>query len=183
MNLKNNFCSVRLAVNRDVYFGNLKDYGYDVILNPEGYTDGDDIKVFEFNVTLFSQQKKIALVVHLGESEGENTLLEETSLIVLLDDIIMQINLVKGSIVNEKPTDMIGSVFALKKHKNDYIVHCETEIARFDSRLNKLWSFSGKDIFVSLTDNKAFEMGETSIKLCDFEDNFYEIDYNGRSIR
>ena len=59
MNLKNNFCSVRLAVNRDVYFGNLKDYGYDVILNPEGYTDGDDIKVLEFNVTLFSQQKKI----------------------------------------------------------------------------------------------------------------------------
>ena len=44
------------------------------------------------------------------------------------------------------------------------------------------WSFSGKDIFASVTGRPAFEMTGNSIKLYDFQDNYYEIDYNGKEV-
>ena len=51
-----------------------------------------------------------------------------------------------------------------------------------DFDFNKKWSFSGKDIFVSMSDKKPFELCENSIKLYDFEENFYEIDFSGKLI-
>lgn len=46
----------------------------------------------------------------------------------------------------------------------------------------KKWSFSGKDIFVSLSNKKPVELRDNSICLYDFEDNYYEIDYDGNVI-
>ena len=34
----------------------------------------------------------------------------------------------------------------------------------------------------SVTGRPAFEMTENSIKLYDFQDNYYEIDYNGKEV-
>ena len=45
-----------------------------------------------------------------------------------------------------------------------------------------MWKLSGLDIFVSVSVMNAFELCEDSIKLYDFEDNFYEIDYDGNKI-
>ena len=51
-----------------------------------------------------------------------------------------------------------------------------------DFEFNKKWEFSGKDIFVSISDKMAFELCENSIKLHDFEGDFYEIDFSGKLI-
>lgn len=51
-----------------------------------------------------------------------------------------------------------------------------------DFNFNKKWSFSGRDVFVSVSRRKPFELCENSIKLYDFEDNFYEIDFMGNLI-
>lgn len=88
----------------------------------------------------------------------------------------------KGQIVNIKPTDMFGSVFSLNKFGDNYILHGEIEIARYNCDFNKIWSFSGRDIFASISGKNAFEMTENSIRLYDFRDNYYEIDYNGKKI-
>ena len=48
--------------------------------------------------------------------------------------------------------------------------------------LNRLWSFSGADIFASVTGKNPVELRERSIVLYDFEDNRYEIDYDGNVI-
>ena len=48
-----------------------------------------------------------------------------------------------------------------------------------DLEFNKVWSFSGRDIFVARTNRKSFELCDNSIKLYDFEDNYYEIGYDG----
>ena len=100
----------------------------------------------------------------------------------LQNETFLQIDVIEGRIIETKPTDMFGSVFSLNKFGDDYIVHGEIEIARYDSDFNKRWSFSGKDIFASVTGRPAFEMTENSIKLYDFQDNYYEIDYNGKEV-
>ena len=44
------------------------------------------------------------------------------------------------------------------------------------------WKFSGRDIFVSASGKKSFELCEDRIKLYDFNDDYYEIDLNGNEI-
>ena len=48
--------------------------------------------------------------------------------------------------------------------------------------LNQIWRFSGKDIFAPARDKTTFTIENDSIKLYDFEDNFYELDFNGKLI-
>lgn len=94
----------------------------------------------------------------------------------------MQIDVVKGEIIGINPTDIFGSVFSPNKFGDDYIVHGEIEIARYNRDLEKLWSFSGRDIFASITGKRAFEMSDNLIKIYDFQDNYYEIDCDGKEI-
>ena len=51
-----------------------------------------------------------------------------------------------------------------------------------DFQFNKKWIFAGRDIFVSISEKKPFVLCENSIQLYDFEDNFYEINFEGQLI-
>ena len=182
MKLKNEFCAITVSVNDHFLFNDPKNDRYDIIFNPQNYNSEDSVKVLEFDVNLFEDRKKIALITFIGEPTGDIAVLEGTVLTVLQDETFLQIDVIEGRIIATKPTDMFGNVFSLNKFGDDYIVHGEIEIARYDSKFNKLWSFSGKDIFASVTGKTAFEMAENSIKLYDFQDNYYEIDYNGKEV-
>lgn len=181
MKLKNELCEVTLSVNTHFSFNEAENNSYDTILNPQSYKVEDDVKIFEFDINLFKERKKIALISFIGAPEGDIAVLNRTVVTIIGDEVFLQIDIINGRIINTKTTDMFGSVFSLNKFGDDYIVHGEIEIARYNSNLNKLWSFSGKDIFASVTGKTAFEMSENSIKLYDFQDNYYEIDYNGFS--
>lgn len=52
-----------------------------------------------------------------------------------------------------------------------------------DSDFKKQWSFSGRYIFVSVSNRESFTICENSICLYDFENNYYEIDFNGKQIK
>ena len=132
------------------------------------------------NVDFFYNKKKIALISLITEPEKNVAVLENEVLTLLQNERFLQIDLSCCRIINEKPFDILGSVFELKQIEKDYIVYGEIEIVRFDNMLNKMWSFSGRDIFVSNSSKKAFEMADDRIKLYDFEENYYEIDFDGK---
>ena len=182
MKLKNEFCAITFFVNEHFSFNDPKNDRYDIIFNPQNYNSEDSVKALEFDVNLFKERKKIAIISFIGELEGDIAVLDGSVLTILQDETFLQIDVIDGRIITTKPTDIFGNVFSLNKFDDDYIVHGEIEIARYDSDFNKIWSFSGKDIFASVTGRPAFEMTENSIKLYDFQDNYYEIDYNGKEI-
>ena len=182
MKLKNEFCAISISVNDRFSFDDPNNKQYDIIFNPQKYNYEDNVKVFELDVNVFKEQKKFAIISFVGDPEGDIAVLDGTVLTIIQDQGFLQIDIIKGEIINIKSTDIFGSVFSLNKFGEDYIVHGEIEITRYDSKFNKLWSFSGKDIFASVTGRTAFEMAENSIKLYDFQDNYYEIDYNGKEI-
>ncbi|MDE5737188.1 MAG: hypothetical protein K2H93_02355, partial [Oscillospiraceae bacterium] len=63
------------------------------------------------------------------------------------------------------------------------ILYGEYIIYRIAKDLSIKWEFSGRDIFVRYEGNApAFIMKKDRICLYDFEDNYYEIDYNGKLI-
>ena len=99
-----------------------------------------------------------------------------------MDNVIVPIDVTDGSLVCCKNFDCFESNFGIYKVQRGYIVYGEMKITMLDFKFNKTWSFSGKDIFLSATGKKPFELCDNSIKLYDFEDNFYEIDFDGNLI-
>ncbi|MDE6707788.1 MAG: hypothetical protein K2K06_07115, partial [Oscillospiraceae bacterium] len=77
----------------------------------------------------------------------------------------------------------MGDMFAVYGLEEDYILYGEFIIYRIAKDLSIKWEFSGRDIFVRYHGNEpAFFMKKDRICLYDFEDNYYEIDYNGKLI-
>ncbi len=108
--------------------------------------------------------------------------LDGTLLTVIQFDAVTQIDAATGEVLRYREIDCFGGSVGLYRVEGGYIVHGETEIIMLDDGLERQWDFSGADIFATLSGKKAFELCERTIRLHDFEDNFYEIDYAGKLI-
>lgn len=138
--------------------------------------------VFSVQIDLFSKTISIALIGSLYSSDKDCAVLEDKTLTILQNDSIVQLNVNDGTMINFKEFDCFGCNYGIYRIQNGYIVYGEIDIIMLDFEFNKKWEFSGKDIFVSISDKKAFELCENSIKLHDFEGDFYEIDFSGKLI-
>ena len=71
--------------------------------------------------------------------------------------------------------------FGIYEIDNGYIVHSELEIYRITKDGNIVWSFSGNDIFTGLKEdyNYYISIENNVIKLRDFNDDFYILDFDG----
>lgn len=78
---------------------------------------------------------------------------------------------------------MIEIMYEVHQLEDDYILYGEMNIYRISQELVVKWDFSGRDIFVRYQGNEpAFLMKQDRICLYDFEDNYYEIDFDGKLI-
>ena len=125
---------------------------------------------------------KIALVGDMFLYEEHCAVLEDTVLTVLQNNMLVQIDLNAYRVVRYKPIEEFGGNFELHLTPVGYLVYGESVVATYDSELNQIWRFSGKDIFAPVRDKTTFTIENDSIKLYDFEDNFYELDFNGKLI-
>ena len=96
--------------------------------------------------------------------------------------MITQIKITDACIIRHVVLDCLGCNFAIYKVEKGYIIYGEIEITMLDLDFKKQWSFSGKDIFVSISNREPFTIRENLICLYDFENNYYEIDFNGKQI-
>lgn len=114
--------------------------------------------------------------------DSDCAILENDILTILQDNMITQINITDASIIRIIMLDCFGCNFAIYKVKKGYIIYGEIEITMLDFDFKKQWSFAGKDIFASISGKEPFTIHENSICLYDFEDNYYEIDFDGKQI-
>ena len=183
MVFKHNDCIVHIHVD-DTYTVDSTDHrDYDVILNPNNYKHGDLTKTLAIHIALPAKHYSIALVGSCLISDSDCAIFENDILTVLLDQIIVQINIQSGSIVRHIELDCFGCNFAIYRVEKGYILYSECEITMLAFDLSKRWSFSGKDIFASVSGKMPFEMKDDLICLYDFEDTYYEIDFEGNRIR
>ena len=110
-------------------------------------------------------------------------ILEDNILTILRDDVISQFDIITENLILNKELETEASNFGIFKISTGYIIHNELDIYMLDFDFNIKWSFSGGDIFVSITNKKEFELTEDRIKLYDFNDRYYEIDFNGKLLR
>ena len=155
---------------------------YDYILNPNKLGRNNMYRTLCVSVT-GAQNAEIALVGDYDTSEIDCAILEGDTLTVLQNDYITQIDLETVQIIASYKLDVFGTTFAIYYMPDGYLIYGEIEIIKLDNEFNTVWKFSGRDIFVSISGKNAFELTERSIKLYDFEDNFYELDFDGNLIR
>lgn len=104
-------------------------------------------------------------------------------LIVVQFDQISQISLPDGRLIHRQRIDCPGGCLGFYPLKDGYLLHGEDAIVMLDEQLNTRWSFSGADIFASVTGKDAFILDNEKILLWDFQDNYYELDLSGRLLR
>ena len=60
-----------------------------------------------------------------------------------------------------------------------YIIHGELELFRYDKQLNRIWEFSGRDIFATIDDEKFFWLEGNTIHCRDWLGWHYVLDLDG----
>ncbi len=154
---------------------------YDYVLNPSNKRRGDMYKVLHLSVKGV-RNVDIALIGDYYTYPEDCAILEDDILTVLQNDYITLIDLKSVRIIVCYELDVFGTTFSIYRMSDGYLIYGEIEIIKLDNEFNVAWKFSGRDIFVSISGKNAFEIAEQSIKLYDFKDNFYEIDFDGKLI-
>lgn len=184
MNLKNELCSVEISIDT-TYSVQSSDNSrhYDLELNPKNYKHNDCYKTFAIHIDLFNSEIDVALVGDFYSYDYDCAVLDGKVLTIMQNNTISQIRVDDGALILHKEFECFGCTFGLYRVANGYVIYGEIEIIMLDLDFNKMWEFSGRDIFVSQTRDDVFVLGEHSIKLYDWENNYYEIDYMGKLIR
>ncbi len=182
MLLRNEICNIQISVDETFTVESANNKPYDLIWDPYHKEDSGFYKVFAIEVDLYYKVMRIALIGDFYSRDDDCAVLEGEILTVLQNDTISQINVKESTLIFTQKYDCIGCNYGIYKVKKGYLIYGEIEILMLDFEFNIMWTFSGRDIFASVTGKKAFELCEDRVKLYDFEDNFYVIDYNGNRI-
>lgn len=182
MIVENEICRVEIKTDETYTVDSADNRHYDVILNPDHYKHNDVCKTLSICVDLFYSKFCLALIGPFYTYDSDCAVLDGDVLTVLQDNRITEINVTDGSILRHIKFDCFGCNFAIYKVPKGYLIYGEIEILMLDFDFNKSWSFSGKDIFVSISGKEPFKLLDTSICLYDFEDNYYKLDLDGNLI-
>ena len=182
MVLQNEKCYIEISIDETYTLDSTDNRLYDVVLNPCNNKKGDFSKTFSIHIKLLESDLRIALIGPYYIYDSDCAVLDGDTLTILQDSIITQINITDGAMVRHIELDCFGSNFAIYKIEKGYILYGELEITMLDRNLIKKWSFSGKDIFASVSGKKPFEIKGNYIHLYDFENNYYKIDFEGNLV-
>lgn len=177
--LQNNQCKVTIE---EVQSGCWKEETFTQILNPAEYTRNDFAKAFSIHIDLYDHDIVFAIIGSYMSAVEDCALLEDHVLTVMMNEQFFKINVLDGTVIEYTALDVFGSNFALYKIDRGYVVYGEIEILFLNENLEKTASFSGRDIFVSISGKNPFTLTKDTVQLYDFEDNCYEIDFDGKII-
>lgn len=154
---------------------------YDKVLVIE---ESDFNKTIEFEIEQNGEVRTVLMVVPYYTPLNSFTAHHKSGLLLMLNDVLCVFEPETMSIIKQISIEPLGTMFEVHPFEDDYILYGEMEIYRISEDLAVKWEFSGRDIFVRYQGAEpAFLMKNDRICLYDFEDNYYEIDYDGRLIK
>ena len=177
--LQNNQCKVTI---KEIQPECWKEETYTQILNPAEYTRNDFTKAFSVYIDLYDHDIMLAIIGSYMSAVEDCALLDGHVLTVMMNEQFFKINVLDGTVIDYTALDVFGSNFALYKIDRGYVVYGEIEILFLNENFEKTASFSGRDIFVSISGKNPFTLTRDTVQLYDFEDNYYEIDFEGKII-
>ena len=159
-----------------------KSYDKIIMIEDKSFTD-DCSQGFEIEIEKYKEVQTV-LVMATYLTPAKFSAFHENGLFMIFNnDILCIFNLETLTIEKQVKIKSMGDIFAVYGFEEDYILYGEFIIYRIAKDLSVKWEFSGRDIFVRYDGNEpAFIMKKDRICLYDFEDNYYELDNNGKLI-
>ena len=179
MILDNKICTVNISIDDTYTIGSADNKYYDVVMNPSNLRKNDLSKTFSILIDLGYRRYRIALIGSYLSCDSDCAVLEDRSLLVLQDDFLIKIDVLNETLAEVKRIDSFGNNFGIFRIQKGYVIYGEIEITMLNDMLEKQWTFSGKDIFVTQSTKKPFVILDDAIELFDWENNYYKIDFKG----
>ncbi|MDE6724076.1 MAG: hypothetical protein K2J79_00570 [Ruminiclostridium sp.] len=184
MVLSNDLCTVNVSIDEQFTVNSADNKHYDMIYNLNNYRKSDHYTTTSIKIDLPPKKLSIALVGDYFSSDMDCALLDNEILSVLQNRYITHIRVTDGSVVGQTDLQESASInYAIYKAPKGYILYGEIDIVGLSDDFKRKWEFSGRDIWASVTGKNPFEICEDCIKLYDFCDNYYEIDFDGKVIQ
>lgn len=180
MILENQLCSIEIKIDVTYTIDSADNASYDMVYNPNEFKRGDFYKTFSILINRDSESYRIALIGDYFIYDIDCAILEGDILTILQNDSIIQLKTTDRSIKLYKKIDTCGVNLGIYRITTGYILYGEIEIIMLDLDFNVKWRFSGQDIFASLSGKNTFTICEHFIRLIDFKDNYYEVDFSGK---
>lgn len=114
--------------------------------------------------------------------EVHRSVQEETYLVQILFDEIRRLDIQTGAMLQRVDCPNVGGLIGIYTIEDGYILHGETELFRYDKQLNRVWEFSGRDIFATPNGEKAFWLEKNAIHCRDWLGWHYVLDLDGNPI-
>ena len=182
MILNNEFYNVKI-IKTTVTLSDEDRFDGDFIYNLDDYKKEELVAILNISVNSKDSNINISLITDILTVEEKCAVLEENILTVLQNQTVTQLNLEDGSVILNEHLNEYGCLWHIFSFNGNYLIRGEQAILMVDGSFNLIWDFWGKDIFASCTGKEAFTLCESSIKLYDFDDNFYEITFDGKKIK
>lgn len=181
MKLKNKLYQITINIDEDYEIAGSKNRYYDAEFNPKNFTKNDFCQAIWVDVK-GKNSYRFSLIGDCRTNLENCAVLENNRLVILQNWDLYVFDLERRDIAECYDVDNSGCNFGIYKISDGYIIYGELEIQKLDSAFNQVWSFSGWDIFVSASGRNAFEIDGKIIKLYDFKDNYYKLDFDGNEI-
>ena len=180
--LENDLCRIEIAVDESYSSGADFQSKYDTVINPNDLPPDDYSKAYSIGVTLRDRAYSVLLIGDCNCWDVNCAVIDDELLTILQGWDIVQFNVNTATVMRTVTLDTMAPNFEIYKVDSGYLIYGETNITMLNGKLETLWSFSGQDIIVSTSGKTPFEIKADRICLYDFEDNYYELDFNGNEI-
>ena len=180
--LENENCTIEIAL--DDAFRTDRDFNskYDTVINPLGHPQNEYYRAYAIHVILQDRYYFAALIGDHNCWDDHCGVIDDDILTLLQGWEITQFNVVTAQVIRSVTLNTWAPNFEIHRVNTGYLIYGETDITLLNNNLKPLWSFSGRDIFVSSSGKKPFEIKEDRICLYDFMDYYYELDFQGNVI-
>ena len=184
MLLKNDSFEIEIKVAEKFTKESVDKGGYDFIYNPVDFDfAGDFMKYYDISVKSADGILKIALIGDYYIYEEDCAVFENGILTLLLEDEIARIDVKTGKFLSFIKLDIYGLGEKIYKIPGRYIIKGELQIVFLNENFEKTGDFSARDIFHCTDGKNPFVICEDRIKVFDFLDDYFEIDFDGKLIK
>lgn len=167
---------------KDVLLQSIDARIYDHIFDPCGYMKREYRTTLIITIQTRQDNIHLALIGSFYTNPDHCAVLEGDILTILMAEVIVQINLQDMEIITHKE---IGDTpfFSIYHFIGGYIIHGELEILRLNKNFERMWTFSGSDIFVTQNgEHQAVRFTDDQILLQDWNGVRYALDINGKLV-
>lgn len=182
MILSNENYKVEITKDRQYTLFSTDNKFYDIIIETEGYSRNDFICAYCVSVQGVMVNYKVAIIARVYGSVGNCAVLEENRLVVLVDNYLVFFDLMAQLLEKKVLILDFGTGIEMYPFDDGYIVNGEIDIIKVNRFGNKVWDFSGRDIWVRPDGESSIKIFGNSLLLTDWEGFKYQLDRWGKEI-